>query len=440
MKLWPYGFLKARSLRIRQASEQEQVVVSGQPGLDEPEIRLLIQFMSEIGAAMNGAGDATTFIRRSLHRIGHAYGLRNLGVFVVPTLLLIRYGDDRSTFVDLSSQIPADLRLDQIAALYQLVDEAESARIRPVEGMRRLRTILVRRTRFAAYMRVFAMTLITAGIILLLEPSWQELALSLLLALIVGLMREGGARWPPLWPLMPAAAGLVAGTVAFLVIREGLDCRPLPVLIPPLATFLPGAALTVSMIELSNGDIVAGGSRLAYGTMRLFLLVFGIVLAAQGTGLPDASSSSEAIPLSRYFPLLGVLAFTAGIYVHFSAPKGSFPWLLLVVAAAWIGQQLGSLFLGGYPGGFVGGALMIIAARLIQDRPGAPPLIVCFTPAFWLLVPGAIGLEGLARIVHDSPASGIDDVLAMFVTMISIALGVLVGLMVSGSSRALEPD
>ena len=440
MKLWPYGFLKARSLRIRQASEQEQVVVNDQPGLDEPEIRLLIQFMSEVGAAMNGAGDATTFIRRSLHRIGHAYGLRKLGVFVVPTLLLIRYGDDRSTFVDLSSQIPADLRLDQIADLYQLVDEAESARIRPVEGLTRLRTILGRPTRFTGPARVFAMTLITAGIILLLGPSWEELVLSLALAVVVGLMKEGAGRWPPVWPLIPAAAGLVAGLAAFLVIQEGLECRPLLVLIPPLATFLPGAALTVSMIELSNGDIVAGGSRLAYGAMRLFLLVFGLILAAQGIGLPDTPDTAGAIPMSRYLPILGLLAFTVGIYLHFSAPKGSFPWLLFVVAAAWLGQQLGSLFLGGYPGGFVGGAAMIVAARLIQDRPGAPPLIVCFTPAFWLLVPGAIGLEGLARIVQDSPASGIDDVLAMFVTMISIAIGVLVGLMISGSSRALEPD
>ncbi|HEY7467547.1 MAG TPA: threonine/serine exporter family protein [Dehalococcoidia bacterium] len=412
---------------------------AGRRELDESEIRLLIQFMSEIGAAMNGAGDATTFIRRSLQRIGQAYGLRNLGVFVVPTLLLLRYGDDRSTFVDLSSQIPTDLRLDQIAALYELVDEAESARVRPVEGMTRLRVILGRPTRFTGYVRVFALTLITAGIIFLLQPSWQELVLSLALAIVVGLMKEAAGRWPPVWPLVPAAAGLAAGSTAFLIINEGLDCRPLQVLIPPLATFLPGAALTVSMIELSNGDIVAGGSRLAYGTMRLFLLVFGLILAAQWTGLPDTPDTADVLPLSRYLPILGLLAFTVGIYLHFSAPKGSFPWLLLVVAAAWLGQQVGSLFLGGYPGGFVGGMVMIVVARLIQDRPGAPPLIVCFTPAFWLLVPGAIGLEGLARIVHDSPQSGIDDVLAMFVTMISIALGVLVGLMISGSSRALEP-
>ena len=83
-----------------------------------------------------------------------------------------------------------------------------------------------------------------------------------------------------LWPLVPAVAGLVVCTIALLTIEHGLDCRPLHVLIPPLTIFLPGAALTVSMIELANGDIVAGGSWLAYGATRLFLLVSGLIVAA----------------------------------------------------------------------------------------------------------------------------------------------------------------
>jgi len=440
MNVWSRSLARLSPFISRLApSSHENASTTDRQDLTEEEIRLLIQFMSEIGAAMNGAGDATTFIRRSLQRIARAYGLRHVEVFVVPTLLLLRYGNDRSTFVDLSSRIPTDLRLDQIAALYDLVDDAEATRPPPVEGIVRLRAILRQPARFRAPARILALMLITGGIVLLLRPSWEEIALSLGLAFVVGAIKEGGSRWPALWPLVPAVAGLVVGSIALLAIEHGLDCRPLQVLIPPLTIFLPGAALTVSMIELANGDIVAGGSRLAYGATRLFLLVFGLIVAASWTGIPS-STSPNLIELTPLVPLVGLVAFSAGVFLHFSAPRGSFGWLLLVIAAAWIGQQIGSIVLGAYPGGFVGGATMIVVASLIQERPGAPPLIVSFTPAFWLLVPGAIGLEGLTQIVGQSPESGIDEVVAMFITMIAIALGVVFGLVISGSRRSLEPS
>ncbi|HWC29530.1 MAG TPA: threonine/serine exporter family protein, partial [Dehalococcoidia bacterium] len=132
MKLWSHRLMHPSQWLT---GHEDEVASKGAPALDEAQVRLLIQFMSEIGAAMNGAGEATTFVRRTLQRVGRAYGLQQLGVFAVPTLLLLRYGDDRSTFVDLSSRIPADLRLDQTAALYELIEEAQDARISPAEGM-----------------------------------------------------------------------------------------------------------------------------------------------------------------------------------------------------------------------------------------------------------------------------------------------------------------
>jgi uncharacterized membrane protein YjjB (DUF3815 family) len=103
-----------------------------------------------------------------------------------------------------------------------------------------------------------------------------------------------------------------------------------------------------------------------------------------------------------------------------------------------VGQQVGSLFLGGPLDGFVGGVVMILVARMIQGHPSAPPLIVSFTPAFWFLVPGALGLEGLSNLAQERPQAGLNDVLTMVTTMISIALGVLFGLILSGSRRASE--
>jgi uncharacterized membrane protein YjjP (DUF1212 family) len=396
--------------------------------------------MSEVGAAMNGAGDAVTFIRRSVQRIGRAYGLRNLGVFVVPTLLLIRYGDDKSTVVDLSSKIPAGLRLDQTAELYELIRDAQGARLTPAEGMVRLRRILQSSTRFGAALRAFAAALVAGGIALTLEPSLPEFAMVLALGLLVGAVNLSGERWPQLWPLVPALAGLLVGAAAIAAIDHGLDGRPIVMLIPPLAILLPGAALTVSMIELSNGDIVAGSSRLAFGAIRLFLLMFGVLIAAQWVSPLREVPETDVSSLGYYVSAPGLVMFTAGAFIFASAPRRSFAWLLLVVLVAFAGQQAGQAMLGSYSGGFVGGAAMIVAARMLRFYPGTPPLLVTFTPAFWLLVPGAIGLEGLSQVFQDDPQTGIDDLFGMLVTMVSIALGVLFGLLITASERILEPE
>jgi uncharacterized membrane protein YjjP (DUF1212 family) len=412
-------------------------------GRDSEEIRLLIQFMSEIGAAMNGAGEATTFVRRSLQRIGRAYGLHDVAVFAVPTLLLVRYGDDQSTFLDLSSQIPIDLRLDQTAALYTLIDDANDARVSPRDGMARLRQIVASGPRFNLVTRLLGFVLLTAGIALVLGPTAEELAIAVALAVVVSVIRETVGRWRQLWPVLPPAAGLIVSATVFLLIGQGVEVRPLLVVVATLTTFLPGAALTTAMIELSNGDLIAGGSRLAYGVARLFLLVFGVITASQWFEPPPEAIEEDLagtrVGEMALVGVAGLVAFTLGIFLHFSAPRGSLLWLLVVVCAAWVGQQVGGFFLGGYLSGFVGAALMVVVARIISQRRGAPPLIVSYTPAFWILVPGALGLEGLAQMVYAGGRGGFSDLLAMVVTMVSIALGVLFALIVSGSRSATEP-
>jgi uncharacterized membrane protein YjjB (DUF3815 family) len=54
------------------------------------------------------------------------------------------------------------------------------------------------------------------------------------------------------------------------------------------------------------------------------------------------------------------------------------------------------------------------------------------------LVPGAIGVEALTQIAGDSPAAGLDNLLTMIMTMVSIRLGMLSGLVLTGRKRAFE--
>ena len=112
---------------------------------------------------------------------------------------------------------------------------------------------------------------------------------------------------------------------------------------------------------------------------------------------------------------------------YFSARPGALPWLLLVLLAAWVGQLIGDQLFSAEVGGFVGAAVMTPIALVIARFPGGPPSQVTFLPAFWLLVPGAIGLIGVAEVVGDPATASIEDLVTPIGSIVAIALGVLAG-------------
>ena len=63
--------------------------------------------------------------------------------------------------------------------------------------------------------------------------------------------------------------------------------------------------------------------------------------------------------------------------------------------------------------------------NLIQNRFRGPPSMVTFLPSFWLLVPGALGLASVKRLLTDS--AGMDGLVTVVFAFTAIALGTLVG-------------
>ena len=110
----------------------------------------------------------------------------------------------------------------------------------------------------------------------------------------------------------------------------------------------------------------------------------------------------------------------------------------MVLFAAWTGQLAGERILDPTLSGFIGAAVMVPVAHLVARAAHAPPAHVMFLPAFWLLVPGAIGLIGITEIVGENADAGSENFLSALVSVPSIALGVLVGTMVVRAGRALR--
>jgi uncharacterized membrane protein YjjB (DUF3815 family) len=168
-------------------------------------------------------------------------------------------------------------------------------------------------------------------------------------------------------------------------------------------------------------------------------MVAGAELA--GVAVDDAITNQARNTLGDWAPELGVLVFGVGAFIHFSGPRRSLPWLLLVLAAAYAGQQLGGRIVSDDLAGFFGGLVLAPVAAWVATRPSGPPQLATFLPAFWMLVPGAVGLIGMAEFVGSDRAAGLDHFVHSLVTFVSIGLGVLVGnaLVLRSRSRRRPP-
>jgi uncharacterized membrane protein YjjB (DUF3815 family) len=230
-------------------------------------------------------------------------------------------------------------------------------------------------------------------------------------------------------PLSVVSAALVS-VLVFLAVKHGLPVDPQYALVPPLVTFLPGAMLTFGMVELAYGDMVSGSSRLITGLVELVLLAFGLTAGAVLVGYRP----EDLVEATREFveplwglaaPWVGVVVFGIGVFLTFSAPRNSLWWMLLVLLLTYAAQQLAAGFFGKEISGFFGTLVATPLGYLIQKRFRGPPSMVTFLPSFWLLVPGAMGLLTVKRLLSDP--GRLDGLISVAFALTSIALGTLVG-------------
>jgi uncharacterized membrane protein YjjP (DUF1212 family) len=296
----------------------------------------LLEFLLRLGQAYLASGEQTALVELYLRRIASAYGMRRSRVVALATALFITVSDGGEERVTLAEAPGQALRLDQIADVYTLGEAAQRGDVAPREGLGRLAELLRRPPRFGPLGGVVGHTILSVGVALVLMPALRNLAAAAVLGAIVGAVKEVNRDRPVLAaPLSVVSAALVS-LLVFLAVKYGLPVDPQYALVAPLVTFLPGAMLTFGMVELADGDMVSGSSRLLTGIVELVLLAFGLTVGAVLVGyrpenLLDAEVLSVPAPWALCAPWAGVVVFWVGVYVTFSAPRSSLWWMLLEV-------------------------------------------------------------------------------------------------------------
>jgi uncharacterized membrane protein YjjP (DUF1212 family) len=392
----------------------------------EPATDVLV-LLASAGEALIDSGFDVDEVDANLADLARAYGMADTEIIALPTALLVSSGTGGQLRTRAVTSGRRRMRLHQIEEFDDVVKSARAGRIDPREAHDQILAIRTRPAPFGPSMQVVGQVLATVGLAVLLGSSWLGIVVAAGLGGLTGTLLLAGSRVPPRFQvLLTVAASFSVSLAVFLLARTGLNFDVAPSLIAPLVTLLPGALLTTSVIELSTGQMISGAGRLAAGSAQLVLLGLGILAAAALVGVPAFDLTATEPALGAVGPWLAVGLFGIGIVMNLCARPSSLGWILLVLYVAYGGQVLGGLFFGGVLSAFVGAAVMTPVADLVARQRTGPPAIVSFTPAFWLLVPGALGLVGVAALLNGD-STGTTTLVTTVETIVAIALGVLVG-------------
>lgn len=392
------------------------------------------RLLAHLGTAMVATGETVPEVEEELLHASTYLGYPDVQIAAGPTGVFVSLGSgDAAAF----QSAPRSLRLDQAVDVRRILHQLLASELTADAAVAQLVALRTKLPRYPPWLYWVGAVGVGTGIGLILQPGWPNLAAAALATLVVTGLARLATRVQLLATLLPTVSAFSAGCLVFTAANAGLLEGSLRTLLPPLAVLLPGALLVTAMSELASGHMVAGSSRLAYGLVQLLLASLGVVTAAQVVGLePGMLGNVRVDQLGWWAAPLGLVIISACVCLMESAPLHLLPWiglvLLLAASAQALGQRLGGVALGGLLGAF---AASLGAALCETIRPRLPRLVI-FLPAFWLLVPGTLGLLSVTQLaVH--PVEAVSTEIDVVNVVCAIALGLLVGSALARAIRGL---
>ncbi len=388
--------------------------------------------LAHLGTAMIATGQPVQEIEEELAEVAVSLGYPDFQTAVGPTGLVVTLTEGGPAT---QRSAPAGLRLHQSASVRRIRYQLVTGELAPMEAREQLVAVARRPVGHPLWLVALAWPVLAVGIALILQPGWPNVVAAAVGAVIVFALVQLAERHQVVKALLPTLAAFVVSLVVFGAAGAGLLDGPLRTVLPPLAVLLPGALVVNGMSELAAGQMQAGSARLIYGFVQLGLFALGLLMATTLLHVPSSTAANLRVDdIGWVGAPVGLVLIGLSICLMEGVPLRMQGWVLLVLALAFgaqaAGQQLGSTGLGG----FLGAIAASLGASLVELRRPQLVRLVIFLPAFWLLVPGSLGLVGVTELAGGRE-SATDVTLGVLGVAIAISLGLLVG---SSVGRALR--
>ncbi len=390
--------------------------------------------LGRLGALLLDAGMSVTDVRDTLDDVRTAELPEEISIGVLPDLVIVTRRTSGAAM--LLPRAQSDLSFRQSGRVGRLIRELRTGRTPLSQADARIEEIRAEVTSHPVARWAFGSVLSAGGLAVLFRCPWWAILVSLMIGGLVGLLIVLLQRVRGAAALTPFVASLLS-TALLGVAATRLDLGGVPLLAvcAPIAVLVPGALITNGLLELTATDILTGSARLVYGLVVLAFMAAGIAAGAALTGLHlDAGSAAlvgnvpqlatDATGWAALPPLwlswVGILVLGIGVGLAFAAGPALTGLIVASMALTYSLLVLLTPPLGGIVATGATSCVVLLLARVLEQRTLAVPTTVSFLPAFLLLVPGSVALVALA-------AADVGALTAAMATFASLCLGTKLG-------------
>ena len=238
----------------------------------------------DIGSEMLICGAEVRRVERTVQLIGKAYGCRHVDVFTITSSMVVTVQDADGKHMTLSRRISKDAT--DLYRLHRLNDlSREICRDLPdVEYIRSRIDAIMAEKRFPVWAEILAAALAAGGFAVFFGGGVREAVCAFFLGILTRFVTHvmGKAGVNQLFTNMAAAFLLslgAAGAVVSGVVQDGAI-----MIIGTIMLLIPGRALTSSLRDMIDGDMMSGILRFLSAVLSAVAIAAGYLLAAQVTG------------------------------------------------------------------------------------------------------------------------------------------------------------
>lgn len=386
-------------------------------------VRLLLL---ELGSDLLGGGLAVNEVEDALRRLGAELGKPHVAVAAFPTGLFITLEPEEAAGF---RPVGAALRFEQTAEILTLGRQVSAGNMDADAALPALRQIRRSAARWPAWVSDLGSVPVGVGLCLLLQPALANVIAALVGSLIVAGLTAVARRFVSFRPLLPVVAAFVVSVLVLLAAESSLLHGALRTIVAVIAILLPGSLLVTGLSEVAAGAASAGSARLISGSVQLVLFLTGVLAAAAFVHAPAAELANTPVGQAPWWvPCLGVAITIFGVIIRFNTPLRATPQIVAVVAVTAAVQLSAQSVYGAGVGGLLGAIAAAVAATIAHSLPGRPAWQVVYLPAFWVLVPGSLGLINVAQI---HPGNGLDALATAGSAVLGVAIGTMIGSILS---------